>query len=135
MPRRSRKGPEALTQDLILDWLEAEHILAYRMNTGATLVPETDRSKRRFIAYGVKGMADILSFPDLCKFCRIHRSHRKGFCGRCELRPKVLWIEVKSATGSQTPEQRSFEEQVKAAGHGYIVVRSLEDVIAYLQEG
>jgi len=136
LSKRSSKGPEALTQDLILAWLAAEHILAFRMNSGATVVGETATTRRRFIAYGVKGMGDILCFPDRCRFCRKH--HRRDevkYCGSCNLRPKVLWIEVKSKTGSQTPEQRSFEEQVKAEGHGYLIARSLEDVLEYLGEG
>jgi hypothetical protein len=134
MSRRRGKGPEALTQDLILDWLQAEQILAYRMNTGAMVVPETGTTRRRFIAYGVAGMADILCFPDLCKRCRIRRRDRKGGCGVCDLRPKVLWIEMKSATGRQKPEQRSFEMQVTAEGHGYLLARSLDDVLLYLGE-
>lgn len=134
--QRSSKGPEALTQDLILGWLAAEHILAFRRNTGATVIPSHGTSKRRFVSFGVAGMADIECFPDRCKFCRDH--HRRDevkYCGTCSLRPKVLWIEVKSKTGSQTPEQRSFEEQVKAEGHGYLIARSLEDVLEYLGEG
>jgi hypothetical protein len=80
-------------------------------------------------------MSDIECFPDRCKFCRTHHTRNKNdFCGTCNRRPKVLWIEVKSLTGSQTPEQRSFEEQVTAEGHGYLVARSLEDVLEYLGE-
>lgn len=131
MPRKSRKGPEAIVQDLILDWLQAEHILAFRRNTGATVVAATETTKRRFIAYGVKGQADIECFPWKCKRCR--REGRKGgFCAACNLRPQVMWIEVKAAYKGQTPEQRSFEEQVTAEGHVYIIARSLEDVIAAL---
>lgn len=136
LPRSSRKGPEALTQDLILGWMAAEHILAFRRNTGAMVVAATATTKRRFIAYGVEGMSDIECFPDRCKHCRTHHARSKsGFCSSCNLRPKVLWVEVKSKTGAQTPEQRSFEEQVKAEGHGYLIARSLEDVLEYLGEG
>lgn len=136
MSRRSNKGPEALTQDLILGWLAAERILAFRRNTGSVIVPATETTKRRRIAYGVTGMSDVECFPDRCKFCRRHFPTRGkgGFCGACDLRPKVLWIEVKSLRGSQTPEQRSFEEQVTAEGHGYLIARSLEDVLRYLNE-
>lgn len=129
MPKRT-KGPEALTQDAILDFLAAERVLAFRMNTGATVAPETATTRRRFIAYGVKGMADVLAFPDRCKWCRVNTERSEvRYCVSCNQLKKVLWIEVKSARGSQSAEQRSFEEQVKAEGHGYLIARSLEDVM------
>ena len=49
--------PEGFIQDLILDWLAAKHILAFRMNTGALKID------KRYVKFGVKGMADILAFP------------------------------------------------------------------------
>ncbi len=135
MPRRREKGPEAATQDLILDWLAAEHILAFRMNTGATVIPETATTRRRFIAYGVEGMADILCFPTKCRTCRIHCDINECHeCRECWLRPRVLWIEVKSPTGKQSPVQISFAQQVESYGHVYLVARSLEDVLKCLQE-
>lgn len=130
MPSKRAKGPEALMQDAILDWLAAERILAFRMNTGATVAPETTTTRRRFIVYGVKGMADIQCFPDRCKWCRVNTERGEvSYCVYCRNLPKVLWIEVKSARGSQSPEQRSFESQVKSEGHGYLIARSLEDVM------
>jgi hypothetical protein len=43
-----------------------------------------------------------------------------------------MWIEVKSATGKQSELQKSFQAQVEAEGHRYIVARSIEDVEAAL---
>lgn len=41
---------------------------------------------------------------------------------------RFLAIEIKSATGKQTPEQRRFEAMVKSMGGVYILARSVEDV-------
>ena len=105
--------PEGFIQDLILDWLAAKHILAFRMNTGALKID------KRYVKFGVKGMADILAFPRY----------------RWELQWEYtvpLWIEVKSEKGKQSAEQKSFQEQVEADGHHYVVARSVEDVEAAL---
>jgi hypothetical protein len=88
-------------QKLIMDYLAAEHILAFRMNVGAMKID------KRFIQYGVLGMADILSFP---------------------LTGVPLWIEVKAEKGKQSPAQKSFRDQVEEYGHHYLLARSLDDV-------
>lgn len=109
MSRRTQvKSPEGCIQASIADYLAAKHVLAYRMNTGAV------KLETRLVRFGVKGMADILAFPTRCSV------------------PSVLWIEVKSATGKQSPEQKSFEAQVRKAGHAYVVARSIDDLEGYL---
>lgn len=39
---------------------------------------------------------------------------------------RVVFVEFKSETGSQKPEQRAFETKIKRLGFEYHVVRSLE---------
>ncbi|MES2593182.1 MAG: VRR-NUC domain-containing protein [Bacteroidota bacterium] len=39
---------------------------------------------------------------------------------------RPLWIEVKTPTGSQSTDQKVFEERVKELGYQYELVRSLE---------
>lgn len=39
---------------------------------------------------------------------------------------RVLFIEVKTETGKQTPQQIEFQERIKALGYDYHVVRSLD---------
>lgn len=46
--------------------------------------------------------------------------------------PRYLWIEVKSARGRQTKDQRNFERMVHALGGAYAVARSVDDAIAAL---
>ena len=55
----STKISEAAIQRCIMDYLAAEHILAFRQNTGQAKMGE------RFVRFGVKGMADILAFKNV----------------------------------------------------------------------
>lgn len=38
---------------------------------------------------------------------------------------KVVFLELKTETGIQSPEQKEFEKKVTARGHEYIIIRSL----------
>lgn len=40
---------------------------------------------------------------------------------------KLVYIEFKTATGTQRPEQKEFQEQVEALGFKYYIVRSLDE--------
>lgn len=111
------KGPEAQTQKLIMDWLAANHVLAYRMNTGAGKFSNAD-GKERFMKFGVPGMADILAFKYQ------HRHPAEGGCYS-----QVFWIEVKAPKGKQSEMQASFQKQVEADLHTYVLAYSLDDVI------
>jgi len=104
--------PEGAVLDAILDYLAAERITAWRMNTGAVKVDD------RFVRFGVEGFSDIIAIPTVS-------GHFKGI--------PVKWtepwfLEVKSAKGRQSAEQVSFERQVKDAGAQYFLVRSVEDI-------
>lgn len=39
----------------------------------------------------------------------------------------LIWVEVKTATGRQSPGQMEFETRVKALGYRYALVRSLDE--------
>ena len=105
---------EAQTQRLIMDWLQAKGILAFRMNTGA--MSGEHKGKKWFMRFGVPGMADILAFP---------------FCST-SLEQCPAWIEVKGPKGKQSEFQKSFQQQVEIHGHRYILAYSLDDVIKAL---
>jgi hypothetical protein len=100
---------EAEISRAIMDYLAALHVLTYRMNTGA--YEAVYKGKSRFLRFGTPGMADLLAFI------------KSPFAGLI-----VHWLEVKTATGKQSELQKSFQNQVEAAGHRYSVVRSIEDV-------
>jgi hypothetical protein len=106
---RRSPTPESQVLHAILDYLAAVRILAFRQNVGiATFGVE---GATRHVPYGVLGMADIVAFP--------------------KNRP-VLWIEVKTAKGIQSDLQKSFQRQVEEYGHEYLIVRSIDDLEAWL---
>lgn len=112
------KGPEAQTQKLILDWLAAEHILAFRMNSGS--VVSEYKGKSRLLSFGVPGMSDILAFPKNNRVVWSNYDHSKE--------TYACWIEVKAPKGKQSELQKSFQAQVQEQGHMYVLCHSLEDL-------
>jgi hypothetical protein len=46
---------------------------------------------------------------------------------------RTAWIELKTATGRQSPEQRAFQAAEEAIGALYAVVRSLDELEATLR--
>lgn len=102
--------PEGSILRTVLDWLVAERILAFRMNTGAAKIDG------RFMRFGTPGMADIVAYPTSCAV------------------PAVIWVECKAAKGKQSELQKSFQKLVEGAGHVYIIARSVDDVEKWLKE-
>lgn len=110
--------PEGAVQNTILDWLAAKHILAFRMNTGAV------KTDKRFFRFGVPGMADVLAFT---------KERIETACNGTIEGVVPVWIECKAPSGRQSELQKSFQQQVEAEGHIYIVARCLEDVMAVME--
>lgn len=106
------KSPEAIQQQAILQWFAVQGVLAYRINTGAV------KLENRFVRFGVAGFSDLVAFS--------------WFPG--ETHPRTLFVEVKSATGRQRPEQKSFAAQVEEHGMHYLLARSVDDVEVWCQQ-
>ena len=123
MSEPRKQTPEGAVLKIILDWLAAKHILGFRQNTGAGSAEHN--GKKRFMRFGTPGMADILAFP-------VRRSERGKIIAGYSA---PLWIEVKAAKGKQSDLQKSFQAQVEAEGHLYVLARSLDDVLAALGAG
>ena len=102
---------ESELMHLVLDWLAAKQILAFRMNTGAM------KMEKRFVKFGVPGMSDILAFPQFTQ-------------GEYDY-PYPLWIECKVGRNGQSDLQKSFQKQVEREGHKYILCYTLECVQAH----
>jgi hypothetical protein len=117
--------PEGLVLDAVLDYLAAVHVTAWRMNTGAMRIDGKDGKKDRFIQFGIEGFSDILAIPIVRG--KLHGTIPCSWCA-------PWFIEVKSATGRQSAEQKSFERQVKDAGAEYVIVRSVEEMAAVLKK-
>jgi len=98
----------------IMDGLAAKRIWHVRMNSGAMRW-----GKNRMMFFGRKGMADILAIRWRVQNRVVSFHH-------------VIWIECKTRTGKQSPEQAAFQAEVENEGHCYLLVRSWEELEAKL---
>lgn len=90
-----------------LSILESQGKLVYwRQNNGATYDP------RRGIYRKPNGAGYKAGVPDLCVI----------------LGGRYIGLEVKSATGTQKPEQKALQKLLEGVGAMYVVVRSVDDV-------
>ena len=96
------KISEKHIQKTILDYLAFKKIFHYRQNSGAF---KTESGGYMRTA-SVSGLPDIVAIKD-------------GI---------YIGLEVKTATGRQSEEQREIQNRITAAGGLYLVVRSLDDV-------
>lgn len=49
-------------------------------------------------------------------------------------RGRALYVEIKTPTGRQSPDQKTFQGKVERHGAIYRILRSVEDAQAFLQE-
>ena len=108
------KPKESEIQKAIMDYLTLKKIWHMRLNTGA--IAGEHKGKKRFVKFGKPGMADILATI-------------KNSCGGMSL----AWIEVKRQGGKQTEDQKIFEQEVFEAGHNYLVVESLDQLMVWFK--
>lgn len=96
----------------VTDLLSAHKIWHMRVQTGGLM------GAKRFIRFGKVGAADVLALVN--KYWGIGS--------------QPLWIEAKSGTGRQSPDQKAFQVEVEAAGHSYIITRDGPDnLLAWLR--
>ncbi len=86
------------------------------------------REKQKMLLYWRQNTGGVFDFKN-----QIHRAlpkhAKKGIPDIIVIKKgQFIGLEVKSATGKQSPEQRIFEEHAKMHGGFYYVVRSLEEV-------
>ena len=79
-------------------------LIFFRLNTGNIIIQ--GEKTRRFKGCGIKGASDFLVIHSDADY----------------------FIECKSDTGKQSPDQKTFQETVEALGCEYILARKLEDV-------
>jgi hypothetical protein len=112
---------EANTQKACLELLAAHKIFAGRLNTAGI---KTANGFFQCHSFGA-GCADILAFVAGKGMC----------CNECDcdlITP--LWIEVKAPHGQQSPEQITFQVFVESLGHHYLLIRSIDQLVAWLKE-
>ena len=110
-PKKPRKHDEANTQQQIIKALHALPGVWVSRNT----VGVGRYATGGIVSYGLgKGSADIL----------------------CVVSPRgrAVWLEVKSATGRQTPEQATFQARQEALGAVYRVCRSVKEALDAIEE-
>lgn len=89
---------EDTIQKEIVSW--AKHLLIFAVPNEAT------RNNSKFIKMGVlSGVSDLIVV----------------------LPNKILFVELKTRTGKQSPNQKTFEEKIEFLGFDYHIVRSLEE--------
>lgn len=77
----------------------------------------TDADKRRYVFINHhKDMGYTKGQPD---FIFVYRN-------------RVFFAEMKTATGRQSPEQKEFQRQLEAAGQTYLVWRSVQDCVDFI---
>lgn len=101
------KEKEKDVQRAALDWLTAKRIFHYRNNTGGFF-----DANKRFYRFGEIGSPDIIAVV-------------KG---------RYVGIECKGTDGKVSENQAEFGRRLIAAGGTYIVIRSLDDLIAAFEE-
>jgi len=96
---------ETDVQRAILDYLALKRIFHYRNNSGAF-----KRDDGHFYRFGALGSPDIV----------------------CVVNGQYVGIEVKAPGGKQSEHQKEFQRQLEAAGGRYIIVHSIDDVLAQI---
>lgn len=111
----------------ILDYLAlCPGVVAWRVNTGMAMLHGRG-GKLQPVRFGVKGMADIIGWVEVCRLCQF--SPPRENCYRAfSVLPSFVALEVKTETGVVRPAQAAFLEQVRQAGGIGAVVRSVADV-------
>ena len=105
----ARSGPHTELVKACLQWLELHKIPAWKMNTGANVIPATARTKERFVRYAFPGCSDIIGI--------IPRDGR------------FLAVECKTGRGELSEDQVVFAKMVEQAGGLYVVARSVDDLV------
>jgi len=101
----SAKISEAMIQRSCLDWLQhlkkTQKIVFFRANSGS-FKTETGR----YVKTGVAGLTDI-----------------------CAIKDGVFYgVEIKTETGRMSQSQKTFQEDIEAAGGVYVLCRSVADL-------
>lgn len=119
---RRQRTPESYVLSAVLDILAVSRIYAIRLNTFSTRMPN---GRMVSTHSGGPGTADVLAFPNVAP-------NAAQVVKAWSIRP--LWIECKSASGKQSPEQKRFQADVEVRGHSYLIARGSDDVLRWLKE-
>ena len=109
-----------------LQWPQYRGLLFAVPNGGARSKATAGKLKAEGVVAGVSDL--ILLVPDNYETLATPRS------GTWYHSIHALCIEMKTAKGRQSPEQKEWAEKVRKYGYRYVVVRSLEEFIAVVND-
>jgi hypothetical protein len=112
--RVKRLTPESALKKLVLDYLAAKRIHVRRNQVGMMDVGG------RKVPFGEKGEADCTAYVPL----------GSGSFGRTLFR--ILHLEFKAPKGKQSQAQISWQRDAELRGEHYLLVRDLDEVIAWI---
>ena len=104
---------QQIQQAILLELGSRPDVRVWRQNSGMA-VPLSDKAGRP-VRYGVNGCADISGLVTV-----------DGVGVRLE-------VEVKSASGRQSADQKRFEAMIRSRGGIYILARSVDEAVATLE--
>ena len=115
---------EAQLKASISDYLQflqnLGRLIFLRLNAGSFILTDKDGNFRRRVQGAKAGTADYIVI--LKVLIPAYPTHVAVEALR------VIFLELKSTKGRQTPEQKEFQEMVEAQGCGYRIIRSLEEL-------
>lgn len=139
VPKSPNRPLERDIQKAILEYLQMRGIFAFRVNTGAAMLPGRN-GRKQLVRFGFAGVADIIGILKLKALMPEEKdelfllprnmsvvapSYLKEY--GCKI-GRFLAIEVKRDNGQQTADQLAFERSVRQHGGLYILARSVDDV-------
>lgn len=104
---RKNDNPEARVNQAIKEWLTLHRVFFFRVNTMGTPLPGGG-----FRPASTRGISDFICILPGGKFCG---------------------LEAKSDVGRQSEDQKRFQEAVENAGGRYFIIRSVDDLEAFLK--
>jgi hypothetical protein len=110
----TRRETEAQIQKAIMQWGQYKKVLMHRINVIGTPLHKDGLTVYRPSTN--RGMADIHATVFLVGI------------------PVSVWLEVKTAKGKMSENQKLFRDSVQAAGGFYYVVRCIDDVESAVDE-
>ena len=115
---------EARIQQEIVMWFRNEYCLKHQDNRSLIMSIPNNR------ILGMKEVGMMSGASDLLVIHNIEPtlSNRLKMGGRIGCR-RIIWGEVKTPTGRQSPKQKVFQEHVEQMGMEYIIFRSREQFI------
>lgn len=106
-----KKNEELQIQAAVVDFFEINKILIFSVPNGQNIPHPVTRALLK--ESGLRaGVSDLIAVLD----------------------GEVVFIEMKTKTGRQRPEQKEFEAAVKARGFEYVIFRSVSDAEKWLLE-